>query len=668
MVFRNGLRCALVVLAIVSQAMQALAGNIRYGTRPSTLGYAWAPRALGPSAGLFPTGGIGHIANDTYPQASRCNAAKISYSEAKRDWETPGKVMLTTNCPQTTSTVIWTLMDTEAEFAWTTYCDGHPRTPPGFTYPITSGTTIETLSICAQNQTNTRGSYPSASPSCSIAESDCEKLLQTNVYQNTEVGLLTTTPMCSTSSGFFGACGECTIFANDVQLQEFPVSTTNGDSCTGGGSIVTATPTGVGPNTQVVGGQTYISPSVYMSFGNLFATGATNQGLCGIVVNGFVASMWDLNLQSLSYSVDPAQPSYVQTFTSPLNLADLKYPVPWSVYKGMDFCTNSTRCETISQPYLPQLILPSWLSALQPAWATCVVHSTGVLDPPLGLTAAATMMGPSMGRHTATAAVISATAAQAASLIAPIVSQTLMAAPSSAAGGSEETKTAQAGAFSSAWVSTAPTPSSQLAVSNQGPASDALTPGRGVGSAAGPLPSLGDPGLSAPNDVPHNSAPETESESYLPMPPNTFLPVGATGHSATKGVQSTLDSAQISGILASMIAVVASVVDLVPGSMPDGGSSVTAFESHPPAETKTLPPAGAVGLSSAEGAQSTLDRAQVSEVVASMIAVVVSLERSDPTAAPNSNSGLVSTASVLESSFVPPSSAASRGPQEISLE
>ena len=240
---------------------------------------------------------------DNYAEASACNAARISYSQSVQKWETPTLYRtspVTTDCSSSLVTYTWTNLDTDASHTWITYCDGHPRTPADFTYPVTHGTSTVWETTCGKPMTNV-GLYPGPSPSCTIAPTDCNRLWQTGIYMNA-TSVMTTAPMCSTAKDFRPTCGECTIFANGVQLIYWPVTTVFGDVCKGNGSTITAKPTGHGANTMVISGYTYTSGMAYMSFSDIWATVATNLAACGKSVENIVLPVFTFDLSSISTS------------------------------------------------------------------------------------------------------------------------------------------------------------------------------------------------------------------------------------------------------------------------------------------------------------------------------------------------------------------------------
>ncbi|KAK3116914.1 hypothetical protein LTR53_002210 [Teratosphaeriaceae sp. CCFEE 6253] len=306
------------------------------------------------------------------PAASRCNEERLSYSRASREWE--AVVTDPASCSTTHYSIKVTGIDSAVSIDWTTLCDGHPRTPSGFIYPTTTEWATIAAYTCANTSRQHAGTYPSPSPSCTIAPSDCGVLYEDNVMRATNGPI---TPLCSTPQSFNPPCGECTIFANGMQLFYWPVAQSPSDSCHANGSriAVTSPPEAMVPRVLV---------TAYMSFTDIFATGA-NQANCGTAVANFEVPIQVDALSTLScYPVSPTGAS-IAWVTQSMDLADMNYPVPWSAYAAMPGCAfEPASCDTMSKDYMPQLVLPTWLTGLQLQWASCSM-STGVYDPPVAL-------------------------------------------------------------------------------------------------------------------------------------------------------------------------------------------------------------------------------------------------------------------------------------------
>ncbi|KAK0823546.1 hypothetical protein LTR73_008450 [Friedmanniomyces endolithicus] len=307
--------------------------------------------------------------------ASRCNNERISYSLASESWD--ALVSPTVDCSITTYSYGFQSIDTTLPIPWTTFCDGHPRTPSGFTYPTLSSWVTESASACGKPYRQNPGTFTSPSPSCTIAPSDCNKLYEDVLFGATAGS---TTPLCSTVESAKLPCGECTIFANELQLLYWPVTRPAGDLCGNDGSAITAATTLV---TNLV--EENWRSTANISMFNIFAT-AANGALCGTVVDNFNVALPVRDLSTISHSLIYANVTSFAMYTQPMNLADLNYPVPWSAYRGMETCMQvPSACDTVTLDYQPRVVLPTWLTGIQEQWRSCTI-STGVYDPPKALT------------------------------------------------------------------------------------------------------------------------------------------------------------------------------------------------------------------------------------------------------------------------------------------
>ena len=328
--------------------------------------------------------------------ASQCNVERLSYSNALAEWD--ATVTDTAFCSKTVYTYTWESIVTNVSIDWTTFCDSHPRTPSGFTYPTTTGSNTGMAYDCPSQSRLHSGTFPTPSPSCTIAPSDCGSLYEESVYR---VGYsdAKTTPLCTSGPGFSVGCGDCTIFANGMQLFYWPESRTTG-ICAGNGSMSTTMFSAEAPTPSAVvrGNQTYSYPYAYMSFYDIFAT-AANSALCGTPLSNYVITMQTKDLSTLSFSstVGPnGSTDWYQWSTQSMDLANLNYPVPWTAWVGMEACAlDPSFCNTMSADYAPQVVMPSWLTSVQDQWTTCAFH-TGVIDPPVALTQVAQADAPTV--------------------------------------------------------------------------------------------------------------------------------------------------------------------------------------------------------------------------------------------------------------------------------
>ena len=150
--------------------------------------------------------------------------------------------------------------------------------------------------------------------------------LTSTMYTYTQTMLDTPTldysyPDCTvtqlTSISHSGPCGQCTLYANNVQLIYWPVSTVSGHP------ELTITPTGTNISTGLFNGTPYTSGSVYLKYD---MAGAVNS--CGGVGKNYPGAVITLRSDAVSSLVgDGTYFHSAETF----NYANLNYPVPWSV-------------------------------------------------------------------------------------------------------------------------------------------------------------------------------------------------------------------------------------------------------------------------------------------------------------------------------------------------
>lgn len=450
---------------------------------------------------------------DSYDSASRCNAASISWSNANSVWSlvtTPQ-----TDCRQVTQVRTVMAPNYNVSVPWTTFCDGHPRTPKSWTYPSTPEPVTYDFMSCSAGVPRRMhsGSFTEPQPDCTIPPKECEQLYSTFIADGGWMNDFDNpAPICTTSAGFDPGCEQCWIYGYGVQLFYWPVETVSGNVCGNNGTTITATPTGSGPNTKVIGGFTFTSPSVYLGFSNLMATAANNT--CGTPVYDMTVPLEPFDVSSLSIAAmhsslcasdtRPGCQSFVAS-TFQVNYADFNYPVPYSAYIGMPPCKNPAypdACATVSLPYKPYLALPTWLTGMNTAWQNCSVFATGVFDPPVALAPLQTMQGPVMTTAAGHGSSVSATPVPSATTTVPV-----------------ETATSSAGSMASSTSES----SSESAASDLQPTATA-TPSGGIASDVSPGTSDGRSGEADPpesTDVMVSSSTIERSGSVL-----TFQPAG----------------------------------------------------------------------------------------------------------------------------------------------
>lgn len=155
-------------------------------------------------------------------------------------------------------------------------------------------------------------------------------------------------------------CGKCTLTGGSAELLYWP-STSNG-------SNITITGTGVGtPATTTLDGYTLTSPTLYLSFNNIWAS-----NWCNSVGSNYTNEIVPVATNHLSI----------------LELADLQAiltPAPFDVSSWSELESSGISSYLLS--------IPPEIDGIDPAWSNCVGLSAGVWDPPKALQPASTVAG-----------------------------------------------------------------------------------------------------------------------------------------------------------------------------------------------------------------------------------------------------------------------------------
>ncbi|KAL9087734.1 MAG: hypothetical protein Q9165_006501 [Trypethelium subeluteriae] len=188
-------------------------------------------------------------------------------------------------------------------------------------------------------------------------------------------------------------CGPCAITGGTVRLLYWPVPETGVHNSTATQANTLETPV-----TAFAFGTSFISPTVYISYQNIYASDSCKM----------LGSTHSTTIVPLS---DPAQLSSIyQTWgmltdgTASFNYTDLNTPVPQSIYDRQPQCASWTGSYLVinqvnpsgvwtsnmtcprTGPYAPILDVPSTvLQGIDPLWSTCVADIRGQYDPPYAL-------------------------------------------------------------------------------------------------------------------------------------------------------------------------------------------------------------------------------------------------------------------------------------------
>ncbi|KAI7647119.1 hypothetical protein KC318_g18857, partial [Hortaea werneckii] len=194
-------------------------------------------------------------------------------------------------------------------------------------------------------------------------------------------------------------CGRCAVTGGSVRLIYWPPATITNNISAPSTAPISA------PVTAVTLGTTFTSPTIYISYSNVYAANACND--IGSTITDTIAPIpTDRQLSSVYGGTLPcdAHMRYTQawTATAPFTIEDLyQQPVPYSIYSSQPWCATYLRdrgcggtCPT-TRPYEPILVVPEQiLQDIQLEWSSCYGDIRGAYDPPIALQPATTVLGP----------------------------------------------------------------------------------------------------------------------------------------------------------------------------------------------------------------------------------------------------------------------------------
>ncbi|KAK0283300.1 hypothetical protein LTR57_009426 [Friedmanniomyces endolithicus] len=222
-------------------------------------------------------------------------------------------------------------------------------------------------------------------------------------HQTTErtiiaVSTIAPTPICEMPSftctqGSYCVPDGCTVQGGTVQLLYWPAS----KSTPGGNQTRSHAIPGVPRPTEVVTALyknlTLTWPSVYIDFKTAFALDKCGQTV-GDPHPGAIIPLDPKDLYTINADYDwivatsTIRNTLVTTtfyMSKPMNYHDLTGLPPGSAYEEMPLCVP-VGCPVITPSlYHPQLVLPTQIRALDPAWKTCGLDWQGLWDPPIAL-------------------------------------------------------------------------------------------------------------------------------------------------------------------------------------------------------------------------------------------------------------------------------------------
>jgi hypothetical protein len=303
--------------------------------------------------------------------ASACLSSWHAYDSSSSSWNVEGH--------STTAVLTTEVQYPKFDFdvPYTTLCDGYRRA-------VTSRATTPTVTYDPPKTTTLNQGYPEPKPTCSIDDTACTAIL-------TEYSSSYTTwsqahgsgspispgqPHCTTyqpcDSERYPGDGYCFIHDSSAKLLYWPVITRDGDFCTKSGITVTPEPTSPpNPDTVVMDGYTFTSPTNYLSFGGLEAVLHTRRYRDTPNCGG----------PSYSNVVVPVTGAFstkgLDGSRSSLNFEALN-TMKFEDFKAQRRCKNNP-CTVIEDFYTPELALPTEVLDLEPVeWRAAGCRGTDI--------------------------------------------------------------------------------------------------------------------------------------------------------------------------------------------------------------------------------------------------------------------------------------------------
>lgn len=280
---------------------------------------------------------------------------------------------------QATQTVVdythtW-VQETYTDVPTTTLCDGFLR----YLGPLSGEVSSITIPADEPVTTWVGTPYPTPAPSCTINEDDCTPYMEEfwssyDAYQTNNSIPYPARPPCTTYSSCPGEGeGMCKMLATADTAYYWPV-TMEGNLCGDRTTITHPEPT----RSTVISGNTFVSPSVYISVERLRAgsyAGRYDQTPCGRDKSNFLLT---LDPTDVSTHFGPLTKS--TTTFSQLNLADLNDPTPVTAYFGLTEVPDCTAApesctDSIEPSHTPLLSAPvQMFRDLDPDYEFCELH------------------------------------------------------------------------------------------------------------------------------------------------------------------------------------------------------------------------------------------------------------------------------------------------------
>lgn len=383
-----------------------------------------------PSTGVLPNASWSYttLAASTYrpdspiswssdmPKAAKCWSDIVTWRSSSVSWwnanygdrSISGPVMATTSYSTFNTTTTTTIYPSSVSAY--TLCDGSPRVDAS---PVTKTLTTNVTSPRTFSQIANVTALPdwSVPPPCEPDPDTCRLwYYHSNILEINEDELLSRCGRPTNTNE------SCVIQGGPIELIYWPVPPKE-DLCEDNATSISGQPIFAHnstlhpkiPETITTLGHTFTSGTVYLSFSTLYASWDGFWNHVGPDFSDFIVPLPSSSLFSQCGGARSAR-----NHGTPLNYADLNWPVPASAYScqarcdpvGEPICPqcdhtavpSTGECGTIWSDVNPNLAMPTEIRELVPEWSTCLMYNDRIpnfwFDPPIALTGADHIAGP----------------------------------------------------------------------------------------------------------------------------------------------------------------------------------------------------------------------------------------------------------------------------------
>ncbi|KAL4879935.1 hypothetical protein BJY04DRAFT_192691 [Aspergillus karnatakaensis] len=338
------------------------------------------------------------------PQASAvsCNAAWVEWSGRSTELRSLGSTA-TSESTGSYATSTGACRTSVTPEAWsnthsgplTTLCDGIPRAlgsrEIATAYYPGDGPCSEGFRTFTNTETLYRN--PSDQPQCTLQTSECIPIWSTwsSLSSSWRDSIITSAPgdtnspirpwECPSTQRTYpeeNPCSNCHFLPGTATLFYWPVTTESGDLCLQNGTTVSPS----GPSTVIVNGETFVSPSAYLSFTRIYAWSNRRNhpgSQCGEYHSNTIVSMDPSTLSSIRNHRNARYPVIGTSY--PFNFAEFQTHeigeytqslIPWPQFRGGEQCPlYEPTCEIVRDDYVPWLKVPEEVRGIDAGWSVC---------------------------------------------------------------------------------------------------------------------------------------------------------------------------------------------------------------------------------------------------------------------------------------------------------